>query len=82
MKAKTMSNLFKVLIVLFIFFNYIYQSKISGAPLTSDQARGLLYIGLAGFLILSPVDASIFIKNWKEVNKVKKDIEETTNEND
>lgn len=65
--AKAMSNFIKFGIVIFIFFNYMYQSQVAGHPLTSDEAKSLLYIAMAGFLITCPVDASIFIKNWKSV---------------
>lgn len=63
--AKSISNLLKLGIVIFIFFNYMYQSRIAGHPLTSDEAKSLLYVAMASFLILCPIDASIFIKNWK-----------------
>ena len=69
--AKAMSNFIKFCIVGFVFFNYVYQSSAAGHPLTSDEAKSLLYIALAGFLILAPVDASIFIKNWKSVTETK-----------
>lgn len=66
--AKSISNLLKIIIVGFIFFNYMYQSKIAGHPLTSDEGKCLLYIAICGFLILCPIDASIFITN---LNKIK-----------
>lgn len=66
--AKSISNLVKILIVAFIFFNYMYQSKIAGHPLTADEGKSLLYIAIAGFLILCPIDASIFIKNLKSLS--------------
>lgn len=66
--AKSISNLLKIVIVGFIFFNYMYQSKIAGHPLTSDEGKCLLYIAICGFLILCPIDASIFITN---LNKIK-----------
>lgn len=65
--AKSISNLLKIIIVGFIFFNYMYQSKIAGHPLTSDEGKCLLYIAICGFLILCPIDASIFIKNLKDL---------------
>lgn len=71
--AKTISNVLKIVIVAFIFFNYMYQSKIAGHPLTSDEGKCLLYIAICGFLILCPIDASIFIKNLKGLNEVSKD---------
>lgn len=76
--AKSISNILKIVIVGFIFFNYMYQSKIAGHPLTSDEGKCLLYIAICGFLILCPIDASIFIKNLKSINEVKK---ERDNEN-
>ncbi|TXJ31159.1 hypothetical protein [Brachyspira aalborgi] len=76
--AKNISNILKIVIVGFIFFNYMYQSKIAGHPLTSDEGKCLLYIAICGFLILCPIDASIFIKNLKSINEVKK---ERDNEN-
>lgn len=69
--AKSISNLIKILIVAFIFINYVYQSKIAGHPLSADECKGLLYIAIAGFMILLPIDSSIFIKNLKSVNEVK-----------
>lgn len=66
--AKTISNLVKILIVAFIFFNYMWQSKIAGHPLSADEGKSLLYIAIAGFLILCPIDASIFIKNLKSLS--------------
>lgn len=61
--AKSISNVLKVIIVGFIFFNYMYQSRVAGHPLTADEGKSLLYIAVCGFLILCPIDASIFIKN-------------------
>lgn len=66
--AKSMSNLIKILVVGFIFFNYVYQSKNVGRPLTADEGKSLLYIAIAGFLILCPIDASIFIKNLRQLD--------------
>lgn len=65
--AKSISNLLKIIIVGFIFFNYMYQSKIAGHPLTSDEGKCLLYIAICGFLILCPIDASIFITNLNRI---------------
>lgn len=65
--AKSISNILKIIIVGFIFFNYMYQSKSAGHPLTSDEGKCLLYIAICGFLILCPIDASIFIKNLKNL---------------
>ena len=67
--AKSISNILKIIIVGFIFFNYMHQSKIAGHPLTSDEGKCLLYIAICGFLILCPIDASIFIKNLKDLQK-------------
>ncbi len=72
--AKNISNILKIIIVGFIFFNYMYQSNIAGHPLTSDEGKCLLYIAICGFLILCPIDASIFIKNLKDIQSVNKDI--------
>ena len=77
--AKTISNILKIVIVAFIFFNYMYQSKIAGHPLTSDEGKCLLYIAICGFLILCPIDASIFIKNLKSINEAKKENDENEN---
>lgn len=68
--AKSISNILKIIIVGFIFFNYMYQSKVAGHPLTADEGKCLLYIAICGFLILCPIDASIFIKNLQGLNKV------------
>lgn len=77
--AKNISNLIKILIVAFIFINYVYQSKVAGHPLSADECKGLLYIAISGFMILLPIDSSIFIKNLKSVNEIKK--ENNDNEN-
>lgn len=63
-KATTISNLIKLAIVLFIFYEYHFQSVLQNSPLSADSAKGLLFIAMAGFLILLPVDGSIFIKNF------------------
>lgn len=72
--AKNISNILKIIIVGFIFFNYMYQSKIAGHPLTSDEGKCLLYIAICGFLILCPIDASIFISNLNKLKDINKDI--------
>lgn len=72
--AKNISNILKIIIVAFIFFNYMYQSKIAGHPLTSDEGKCLLYIAICGFLILCPIDASIFISNLNKLKDINKDI--------
>lgn len=77
--AKSISNLLKILIVGFIFFNYMYQSKIAGHPLTADEGKCLLYIAICGFLILCPIDASIFISNINKIKNNEKEIEGTNN---
>ena len=69
--AKQISNMIKICIVIFIFFNYMYQSKVQGKPMTADECRGLLYIAIAGFCILFPIDASIFIRNFNETKNIK-----------
>lgn len=86
--AKTISNILKIIIVAFIFINYMYQSKVAGHPLTSDEGKCLLYIAICGFLILCPIDASIFIKNLQGLNNVNaksgqkpKNVEENDDEN-
>ena len=71
--AKSISNLIKILIVVFIFWNYTYQTKVVGRPLSADECKGLLYIAIAGFMILLPIDSSIFIKNLKSINEIKKE---------
>ncbi|TKZ35405.1 hypothetical protein [Brachyspira catarrhinii] len=68
--AKSISNILKIIIVGFIFFNYMYQSKVAGHPLTADEGKCLLYIAICGFLILCPIDASIFIKNLKSIKNI------------
>ena len=68
MKAKSISNLIKIIIVCFIFYNYMLQSKIAGHPLSADECKGLLFIAIAGFMILLPIDSSIFIKNLKSIH--------------
>lgn len=76
-KAKSISNLLKILVVGFIFFNYVFQSNNVGRPLTADEGKSLLYIAIAGFLILCPIDASIFIKNLRQLNNVKEKDDDT-----
>lgn len=78
--AKSISNLIKILIVVFIFWNYTYQTKIAGRPLSADECKGLLYIAIAGFMILLPIDSSIFIKNLKSINEIKEGETEKKNE--
>ena len=79
-RSKFLSNILKMIIVAFIGFNYMYQSKIAGHPLTSDEGKCLLYIAICGFLILCPIDASIFIKNLKSIKEVKEVKEDDKNE--
>lgn len=58
---KRISNIFKVLIVIFIMYQY---HRLSGnGALSSDNCKGLLYIGISCFFVLCPVDASVFAKN-------------------
>lgn len=75
-KAKSISNVLKLLIVAFIFFEYHYQSIIKQATLTSDDCKGLLFIAIAGFFILFPIDASIFIQNMYKAKNIKNEIKE------
>ncbi|WP_302279418.1 hypothetical protein [Brachyspira pilosicoli] len=75
MKAKTGSNAVKALIVVFLFCEYHLQSMSQGSPLSADSCQGLLFIAIAGFLILLPVDGSIFIKNFFNAKNHIKDIE-------
>lgn len=79
-RYKFLSNILKIIIVGFIGFNYIYQGKIVGRPLTADEGKCLLYIAICGFLILCPIDASIFIKNLKSIKDIEKK-EENGNDN-
>lgn len=72
--AKNISNLFKVIVVIFIFFNYIYQSVKFGRVLTADECKGLLYIAIACFCILCPIDASIFIRNFNESRNIRENL--------
>lgn len=64
LKAKLLSNIIKLGIVFYIFYEYHRLSSIIKSPLTSDSCKGLLFIAISGFLILLPVDGSIFIKNF------------------
>lgn len=64
MKTKTLSNLLKLAIILFAFFEYHFQSLKIGRPLNSDECGGLLRVAIAGFAMLFPIDSSIFIKNY------------------
>lgn len=74
--AKSISNILKIIIVGFIFLNYMLQSKNAGRPMTADEGKCLLYIAICGFLILFPIDASIFIKNLKSIKDIEKKEEE------
>ena len=74
--AKSISNILKIIIVGFIFLNYMLQSKNAGRPMTADEGKCLLYIAICGFLILCPIDASIFIKNLKSIKDIEKKEEE------
>lgn len=64
LKAKVLSNIIKLGIVSYIFYEYHRLSSMIKSPLTADSCKGLLFIAIAGFLILLPVDGSIFIKNF------------------
>ncbi len=75
-KAKSISNILKLLVVAFIFFEYHYQSVLKGGALTSDDCKGLLFIAIAGFFILFPIDASIFIQNLYKAKNIKNEIKE------
>lgn len=63
---KFWSNLCKILIVSYILFMYFYQSKVAGRPLTAEEGKGLLWIGLCCFAILSPVDISIILTSLEK----------------
>lgn len=75
-KAKTISNILKILLAAFIFFEYHYQSIIKNSPLTSDDCKGLLFIAAAGFFILFPIDASIFIQNMYKAKNIKESVKD------
>ena len=79
--AKSISNILKIIIVGFIFFNYMYQSKVAGHPLTADEGKCLLYIAICGFLILCPIDASIFISNLNKLRNMRADAKSNNSEN-
>lgn len=80
---KLISNIFKVLIVIFIMYQYHRLSSIGA--LSSDSCKGLLFIGIACFFVLCPVDASIFAKNIMILkgkdNKIKQSEGESKNGN-
>ncbi|WP_288550242.1 hypothetical protein [uncultured Brachyspira sp.] len=76
-KAKIGSNIIKLAIVLFLFIEYHIQSASQGSPLSADNCQGLLFIAVAGFLILLPVDGSIFIKNFFNAKNNKNDDKES-----
>ncbi len=73
-KAKNISNIIKLFIVIFVFFEYHYQSFVSSTALSSDACKGLLLIALSCFCILFPIDASIFIKNFYSAKSIKENI--------
>ncbi|TXJ54098.1 hypothetical protein EPJ66_02000 [Brachyspira aalborgi] len=80
---KRISNIFKVLIVIFIMYQYHRLSSLGA--LSSDSCKGLLFIGIACFFVLCPVDASIFAKNIMILkgkdNKIKQSEGESKNGN-
>ena len=69
MKMKNISNVFKIIVGLFILYQYWHTSA-SGHIMNSDECKGLLFIALCSFAILCPIDASIFISN---LNKLRAD---------
>lgn len=81
---KRISNIFKVLIVIFIMYQYHRLSSLGA--LSSDSCKGLLFIGISCFFVLCPVDASIFAKNIMILkgkdNKIKQSEGESKNGND
>ena len=79
---KRISNIFKVLIVIFIMYQYHRLSSLGA--LSSDSCKGLLFIGISCFFVLCPVDASIFAKNMilkGKDNKIKQSEGESKNGN-
>lgn len=80
---KRISNIFKVLIVIFIMYQYHRLSSIGA--LSSDSCKGLLFISISCFFVLCPVDASIFAKNIMilkgKYNKIKQSEGESKNGN-
>ncbi|TXJ16388.1 hypothetical protein EPJ64_03080 [Brachyspira aalborgi] len=80
---KRISNIFKVLIVIFIMYQYHRLSSLGA--LSSDSCKGLLFIGISCFFVLCPVDASIFAKNIMILkgkdNKIKQSEGESKNGN-
>lgn len=80
---KRISSIFKVLIVIFIMYQYHRLSSLGA--LSSDSCKGLLFIGIACFFVLCPVDASIFAKNIMILkgkdNKIKQSEGESKNGN-
>lgn len=73
LKAKIISNVLKLLIVIYMLFMYYYQSKTTGRPLTADEAKAIFYLSAGAMIILFPIDASIFIKNLKSIKEIKKE---------
>ena len=80
---KRISNIFKVLIVIFIMYQFHRLSSLGA--LSSDSCKGLLFFGIACFFVLCPVDASIFAKNIMILkgkdNKIKQSEGESKNGN-
>ena len=80
---KRISNIFKVLLVIFIMYQYHRLSSLGA--LSSDSCKGLLFIGISCFFVLCPVDASIFAKNIMILkgkdNKIKQSEGESKNGN-
>ena len=74
-RAKIISNILKLSVVIFIFYEYHYQSYLKSLPLNADECKGLLYVGITAFFILLPIDASIFVKNINNLRGIKKEEE-------
>lgn len=74
-RMKTISNILKIIVGLFILYQYWSNAR-NGVIMDSDQCKGLLYIAIASFCILCPVDASIFLKNFKEVKHTSEEIKQ------
>lgn len=73
-KMRFWSNVAKIIITSYILIMYWYQSKTAGRPLTADEGKSLLWIGLCCFGILAPVDLSILLTSVEKAKAQYKDI--------
>lgn len=67
LRAKTLSNIIKIVTVIYGLVAYIFQVIHFERPLTSDEAKSIAIIIIVSWIIIAPIDASIIIKNIKNI---------------